>query len=71
MMIGRWMDGWDDGQRMNGWMGRWMVVSILIAMYVPSGNGFSFLEEYIVLLKYSVKFSNWIKVITLMSSQFI
>lgn len=56
---------------MNGWMGRWMVVSILIAMYVPSGNGFSFLEEYIVLLKYSVKFSNWIKVITLMSSQFI
>ena len=65
-----WLSGCMDG-RIDGWIGVWMDVSISIIIYVHSGNGFSFLEEHIILLKYFVKFSNYIKVITLTISQFM
>lgn len=68
-MNGR-IDGWVGG-RIDGGVGVWMDVSISIIIYVHSGNGFSFLEEHIILLKYFVKFSNYIKVITLTISQFM
>ena len=58
------MDGWMDGW-MDEWMDGWMDVSTSSVMYVHSGNGFSFLEEHIILLKYFVKFSNWIVINTL------